>query len=281
MFVAAQFTFERKDFVFAFESFLPDGFTAMEHDVLSKVPDADVSGGDDLPVVGVDLARQDFEQRGFTGAVFADQGDTFARVHFPVDFVEQDLVAIGQGQILDFDHGFGLFAVLSLETSNHAGRIENRYFRYLSSHGSIVAGMGLGGNRDERGPQSMERIVKVILVCFILGLCYFVVDHLINGEEDHRRSMIRMELNLAKREIQTLSQALAEYRAATIGRDEVLSASPEYIQAPMKNGTLAGKVNHDWAYSPTNGLESSGDLLMFGVVEPASPTGLVPSATDE
>lgn len=102
--------------------------------------------------------------------------------------------------------------------------------------------------------------------------------------------LLGLEVMVAMPEDSFMKDPVGPYKAAKLGRqyllmslgpDGIFSASPEIIQAAMEDGTVEAKANHLWAYSPTNGLESSGDVLLYGVIEPASPAGVVPSATSE
>ena len=53
----------------------------------------------DFAVIGLDVAGDDFHQRGFTFAVAAQQPDSLAGVQLKVGIIEQGMGAVGDGNI--------------------------------------------------------------------------------------------------------------------------------------------------------------------------------------
>ena len=62
---------------------------------LVKIGDLDFRLGPELTSVGLDLATQQFHERGFAGAIAAQQAPAFAGLDRQRNFVEQHLGAIG------------------------------------------------------------------------------------------------------------------------------------------------------------------------------------------
>ena len=77
--------------------------------VLRKIADGHALGEADRSVVERFHAAQNFEQRGFAGAVAADQAGALARRDQPVAVFKQELVAETFSGTLELDHVCVLF----------------------------------------------------------------------------------------------------------------------------------------------------------------------------
>jgi hypothetical protein len=73
--------------------FFEHGAAGVRQPVLRQVADCQVGRSDNAAGVGLLVARQHAEQRGFSGAVWSAQADTLAVVDLPGDAIEQDPVA--------------------------------------------------------------------------------------------------------------------------------------------------------------------------------------------
>jgi len=61
-------------------------------------------GDDDLSCVGLNFAREDFQKRRFSCAVGPNEAVAVPRGKFEVDFLEQEALAVGEGNISGGNH---------------------------------------------------------------------------------------------------------------------------------------------------------------------------------
>jgi len=54
-----------------------------------------------------------------------------------------------------------------------------------------------------------------------------------------------------------------EFLLISLGPDETLNTKANEIERAMEEGRLKTKSRHDWAYAPTNGSKSAGDILRY------------------
>jgi hypothetical protein len=82
-----------------------DRLLVVEELVLAKHPQARALGDGHAPLGGLDVARQDAEEGGLSRAVRADQTVALAGVELEGGPLEEDVLAVGLGQVRNRDHG--------------------------------------------------------------------------------------------------------------------------------------------------------------------------------
>ena len=83
---------------------IEDGLLVKGELVLPKDRHALPRAHDDLALVCLDLAGQDLEKGGFSGAVGADQAIAVAGGELDVDVLEEDPFPVGKGDVCCRDH---------------------------------------------------------------------------------------------------------------------------------------------------------------------------------
>ncbi len=89
-----------------------DGFVASGGGFLGEEAEGDAAFHGDLAVVGALFAEDDGEERGFAGAVGADEADAFAAVNLEGDVAEKHAAGEGFGDIGELQHAEGSQGVL-------------------------------------------------------------------------------------------------------------------------------------------------------------------------